>query len=151
MGVALLELDELLQSADFVSVHTPLTAQTHGLINAERLALLKALGDQVNTIRMGEPPTVQMQDLVRKPFKSERIRRRSEHEAGIEAAAWWQIRICDLQACVRATHLYGPTVRFGLQLDDPITCKLQELSLIHISLNAQFAEYLTASIARQER
>lgn len=92
----------------------------------ELLALLKALGDQVNTIRMGEPPMVQMQDLVRKPFKSERIRRHSEHEAGIEAAAWWQIRICDLQACVRATHLYGPTVRFGLQLDDPITSKLQE-------------------------
>ncbi len=53
MGVALLELHELLQSADFVSVHTPLTAQTHGLINAERLALLKPTAYVINCARGG--------------------------------------------------------------------------------------------------
>jgi len=40
MGVTLAELDEVLAQADFVSVHTPLTAKTHGLINAAKLALL---------------------------------------------------------------------------------------------------------------
>jgi len=90
----------------------------------ELLALLKALGDQVHTIRIGEPPMLQLQDLLRKPFKTERTRRRSEHEAGIDAAAWWQIRICDLHACIEAVHLRGTTLRFVLELEDPIESKL---------------------------
>jgi hypothetical protein len=92
----------------------------------ELLALLKALGDQVHTMTMGEPVGIQMQDLIRKPFKTRRIRRRSEYESGITATAFWQVRICDLAACLQATHLPGPTVRFNLTLDDPITAKLTE-------------------------
>ena len=45
------ELDALLGEADIVSLHTPLTAETHGLLSAERLALLRDGATLVNTAR----------------------------------------------------------------------------------------------------
>ncbi len=44
-------LDELLRTADIVSVHTPLTPQTRGLIGAPELALMKPTAVLVNTSR----------------------------------------------------------------------------------------------------
>jgi len=45
------DLDELLAQADVVSVHVPLTAETHHLIDARRLRLMKATAVLVNTAR----------------------------------------------------------------------------------------------------
>ena len=45
------ELDDLLQEADIVSVHTPLTRETTGLLSAQRLALLRDGATLVNTAR----------------------------------------------------------------------------------------------------
>lgn len=45
------ELDELLRSSDIVSVHVPLTDETHHLLDAERLALLPDGAIVVNTAR----------------------------------------------------------------------------------------------------
>ncbi|WP_230421004.1 2-hydroxyacid dehydrogenase [Actinomadura soli] len=45
------ELDELLQASDIVSVHVPLTDDTHHLLDAERLALLPEGAIVVNTAR----------------------------------------------------------------------------------------------------
>jgi glyoxylate reductase len=45
------ELDALLAESDVVSIHTPLTPETHGLINAPRLALLRDGTCLVNTAR----------------------------------------------------------------------------------------------------
>jgi glyoxylate reductase len=44
-------LEEGLAAADFVSVHTPLTAETHHLVDASRLALMKPTAVLVNTAR----------------------------------------------------------------------------------------------------
>ncbi|MGP4022693.1 NAD(P)-dependent oxidoreductase [Actinomadura sp. 3N407] len=45
------ELDDLLRSSDIVSVHVPLTGETHHLLDAERLALLPEGAIVVNTAR----------------------------------------------------------------------------------------------------
>ena len=46
-----LPLEEVLAKSDYVSVHCPLTPDTKGLINAERLALMKRNAILVNTSR----------------------------------------------------------------------------------------------------
>ncbi|HEY8791546.1 MAG TPA: D-glycerate dehydrogenase [Gaiellaceae bacterium] len=45
------ELDELLAESDLVSIHTPLTPETRGLIDARRLALLRDGACVINTAR----------------------------------------------------------------------------------------------------
>lgn len=45
------DLDDLLHEADVVSLHTPLTAETRGLISRERLALIREGATLVNTAR----------------------------------------------------------------------------------------------------
>lgn len=45
------ELDDGLREADFISVHTPLTPETRGLMDARRLALCKPTAVLVNTAR----------------------------------------------------------------------------------------------------
>ena len=52
-GVRLVALDELLQTADFVSIHCPLTDQTRNLIGRRELALLKLDAYLINTARGG--------------------------------------------------------------------------------------------------
>ncbi|RSN38766.1 lactate dehydrogenase [Streptomyces sp. WAC 04229] len=50
-GVEFLPLDELLRRSDLVTLHTPLTAQTHHLLDRQRLAQLKNGALIVNTAR----------------------------------------------------------------------------------------------------
>ncbi|MCW5751079.1 MAG: phosphoglycerate dehydrogenase, partial [Alphaproteobacteria bacterium] len=53
LGVEKVELDELLRRADFISLHTPLTDQTRGLLNRETLARCKRGVRIVNCARGG--------------------------------------------------------------------------------------------------
>jgi D-3-phosphoglycerate dehydrogenase len=53
LGVEAMGLDELLQRADFVTLHVPLTAQTTGLIGAEQLRRMKPTARLINCARGG--------------------------------------------------------------------------------------------------
>ena len=86
----------------------------------ELMALLRTLGDQVRLIRMCEPPNIQLQDLLEKPFKSQQLTEKSEYENRMQAIAFWQVRILDLCRCLKKTHLSGEEVSFNLELSDPL-------------------------------
>ena len=51
LGCTFVDLDGLLRESDFVSIHTPLNAQTKGLIGARELSLMKPSAILVNTAR----------------------------------------------------------------------------------------------------
>jgi len=51
LDATMLDLDELLATADVVSIHTPLSDATRHLIDARRLGLMKATAHLVNTSR----------------------------------------------------------------------------------------------------
>lgn len=50
-GVTWVNLEELFQQSDVVSLHCPLTPETHHLVNARRLALMKPSAFLINTSR----------------------------------------------------------------------------------------------------
>ncbi len=87
----------------------------------ELMALLKSLGDQVSLIDMPEPPDIQLQSLLRQPFRNRRNTRNSDFAAAHDAEAWWQLRVLDLPACVERRYWPGEPVRFNLTLTDPVT------------------------------
>jgi predicted acetyltransferase len=86
----------------------------------ELMSLLKAQGDQVNQIVMLEPGHLQLQDLLRQPFRSRGATSKGIFSHESRAAAYWQIRILDLQKCISITKLNTPDLSFNLQLRDPI-------------------------------
>src|SRR5262249_55503576 len=50
-GVERMELDDLLRAADVVSIHATLAAESRGLLDARRLALMKPTAYLINTAR----------------------------------------------------------------------------------------------------
>ena len=61
LGVELVGLDELLAESDFVALNCPLNAETHHLMNRERLARMKPTAYLINTAR---GPVVDQEALV---------------------------------------------------------------------------------------
>ncbi|HTL30909.1 MAG TPA: NAD(P)-dependent oxidoreductase, partial [Tepidisphaeraceae bacterium] len=69
IGVRLVSLDELLKTADFVSIHCPLTDQTRGLIGRNELAMMKPDAYLINSARGG----IVDEDALFDALKSHRI------------------------------------------------------------------------------
>lgn len=86
----------------------------------ELLSTIAALGDQISTVEMEEPPEIQLQDLLRQPFRNRGLTERSKHESYQSADAWWQLRMLDVAKCLAGTRLEAPTLRFNLTLTDPV-------------------------------
>ena len=51
LGITYLPLDEVIRSADFLSLHVPLTPETHHMMGAEELASMKEFAFLINTSR----------------------------------------------------------------------------------------------------
>jgi phosphoglycerate dehydrogenase-like enzyme len=51
LGIELVSLEELFRSSDILCVNCPLTPETHHIVNAERLALMKPTAYFINTAR----------------------------------------------------------------------------------------------------
>ncbi|MCZ6656385.1 MAG: GNAT family N-acetyltransferase [Gammaproteobacteria bacterium] len=92
----------------------------------ELLALLKSLGDQVSMVEMQEPYDVQLQTLLRQPFRHRRNSKASVFANQHNTSAWWQLRILDVAACVAKRHWVGQEVSFNLVLEDPVELMLQD-------------------------
>ena len=86
----------------------------------ELLGVLHGLADQIHTIEMHEPPGLQLQDFLVRPFKGRRMTENSPHAQRMTSSAYWQIRILDLGRALAQTHLDADNVRFQLELSDPI-------------------------------
>ncbi|UCD74749.1 MAG: GNAT family N-acetyltransferase [Phycisphaerales bacterium] len=86
----------------------------------ELLGVIRNLGDQVHAVRIADPPGVQLQVLMDKPFRYMRLSDKSRFETKCNAWAWCQLRICDLPGCLERTRLLGDEVKFNLKLADPI-------------------------------
>lgn len=92
----------------------------------ELLGLLKSMGDQVVSFAMEEPPEIQMQDLLREPFRNRGLAEGSKHAGYHRTHAYWQARILDLAKCMAKTRLDAEPLRFNLRLTDPIVAFLAE-------------------------
>jgi predicted acetyltransferase len=86
----------------------------------ELLGLLKTLSNQVYTVRLTEPPQIQFQDLLREPFRHRRTTAKSRYANQVQSSAHYQLRILDLAACLKRTHLACEPVQFNLALTDPV-------------------------------
>lgn len=86
----------------------------------ELLRLVADLADQAVSMTIIEPGHVRVQDLIQRPRRQRRRSGGAEHQAGLHADSWWQMRILDLQACVAARSWVGPSVEFNLRLTDPL-------------------------------
>jgi hypothetical protein len=92
----------------------------------ELLGLIRSLGDQVSSFVMCEPAHLQLQALLRQPFRNRRNTRRSEFENGHWSAAFWQVRLLDVAACMRRHRWPGEAFEFNLVLADPAARFLAE-------------------------
>jgi predicted acetyltransferase len=86
----------------------------------EILALLKSLGDQVYSIHMMEPPHVQLQSMLKRPFRSQAVAEEGKYAAEQSACAWYQLRILDIPACINALSYSGRDIVFQLNVEDPV-------------------------------
>jgi D-3-phosphoglycerate dehydrogenase len=63
-GAQLVSMDELLAQSDFISIHTPLTAETRGLFNRETLRKMKPNAFLINTSRGGAIDTAALTEAL---------------------------------------------------------------------------------------
>ena len=75
----------------------------------ELLALLKSLADQIYSIKLREPPEIQLQSMLKRPFREQAIAEKGKYYAEQNTYAWYQLRILDLPACVAQSVIQVPS------------------------------------------
>ena len=84
------------------------------------LAVIRNFGEQIMSVKIYEPPHIQMQDFIKTPELYRNITQKSKFENKIETGAWTQMRILDLKKCISATKIDSDEITFNLDLFDPI-------------------------------
>ena len=126
-------LDELLARSDFLSLHCPLTAETHHILNAETLARLPAGAHVVNTARgpcidadallsaldSGHVAYAALDVMEREPLDDERLRRHprvllTPHAAFYSVEAFAEMRTKGAEEALRLVR--GEAVRNPVNL-----------------------------------
>lgn len=92
----------------------------------ELLRLIQEWGDQVDSIRFVEPAWMQAQEFMRQPGREYRRTKGTPHETHVDADAWWQARIVDLDACVQAMRPAADDFSIVVDLLDPVQEHLAE-------------------------
>jgi len=99
-------------------VHWTAFRDFEGLL--ELLSAIRSLGDQVQGVIMREPYGVQIQDLLKRPFRNREIVSDGPFRNQMTASSWKQIRILDLNSVLEPLALPAGRVEFNLELRDPI-------------------------------
>jgi len=86
----------------------------------ELLGIVKSFADQVSGVRIADPAGLQLQDLIDRPFAWLRRTKGGPNYGKPTSIAYWQHRICDVQACMAALSLPRADAKFNLRLRDPI-------------------------------
>ncbi len=92
----------------------------------ELLSVVASWRDQVHGVRFYELPDVQMHDLIRTPFAHWRRKRKGEFDPKPESFPWWQGRINDVPAAIAHSSIRDASLRFVLDLTDPIAHYLDD-------------------------
>jgi predicted acetyltransferase len=87
----------------------------------ELLRLIQEWGDQLDLVRFCEPVWLQAQDIMVDPGREHRRTTGGRFAVRIEADAWWQMRIVDLPACIRAMAATNNPMSIVAEIDDPIS------------------------------
>ncbi len=103
-GVACRSLEALLAEADVVSLHVPLSAQTRGMLNASRIALMKRGAMVINTARGGIVDEGAVIDALRSGALGGAALDVFEHEPLAANAAW-----ADVPNLILTPHVAGVT------------------------------------------
>ncbi len=91
----------------------------------ELMGLLKQQADQVVLINMMEPPGVQLQDLLIRPFRQRNLTHAGNAENQAICHACFQMRMNDINTCLEKSHFPGESIQFNLELTDPIASCLE--------------------------
>jgi hypothetical protein len=75
---------------------------------------------------MMEPPEIQLQSLLRRPFRSQAIATKGKFSAQQETYAWYQLRILNVAQCIAAVVWPGAPLRFQLTVHDPVQALLAD-------------------------
>ncbi|MEA2015858.1 MAG: GNAT family N-acetyltransferase, partial [Actinomycetota bacterium] len=95
----------------------------------ELLAFIKTLGEQVRCVKLIEPPFIQMQDFLERPFLFREITKQGKYQNTNIGEATWQVRICDLQKCISVVKNKEEELEFNLLINDPIKHYLPDNSI----------------------
>ncbi len=104
MGVQSSDLDELMQQSDIITIHVPVNPDTVGLINAQRISMMKSSAYLINTAST----FVIDNEAIIKALKEKRIA-----GAGFDVYETWPVQpdspLLDLDNVVLTPHVGGAT------------------------------------------